>query len=234
MKHISKILVCVFSVLALVLFYLIPRFIKINNIPCRFQMNECNKVIVNELQKFKGKDLRSVKLNVTALLKKDINVVDFHLEFKIPDSINVYIIERKPKYSISTESKNKFVLADNDGRTLSLTDSSDLPNLIVSGNLPELGDRIGRDELFALELIYDINETFQVKEGKLVSDSLLIELPGSLRVIFPVEGDREVLIGSLIIINNEIKNGKDTNIENTSNNINTIDLRYKNPILKVS
>jgi hypothetical protein len=55
---------------------------------------------------------------------------------------------------------------------------------------------------------------------------LLVELPGQIRVIFPLEGDSDILLGGLRLIYSKIK--EDGNLAGYSQ----IDMRYKNPVLR--
>lgn len=67
------------------------------------------------------------------------------------------------------------------------------------------------------------------------NNSLLVELNDYPKIIFPLEGDREVLVGTAIFILSKInKIGiSDGKIADIQSRISTIDLRYKNPVIKL-
>ncbi len=231
MQKLRKIVYLTLTFLILVIIFFLSRIITVNNIVCISRDLECSPRINDKLQAYKGKDLQSTKKVLKKILKDDITVTNFNIEYKIPHTLILNVIERKPKYSLIMNSEKKNLAVDNEGYVLYEIQNFDFPVLKVDKNLPEIGDKIDKHTFFALQLLSDIDSVFQVKQGSLDSNSLVIELPSNLRVIFPVEGDREALIGSLILISNEIKNGSGSKVIKNQT-IGSIDLRYKNPILK--
>jgi hypothetical protein len=67
---------------------------------------------------------------------------------------------------------------------------------------------------------------YQVGQSSIQDGSLLVELPGQIRVIFPLEGDSEILLGSLRLIYSKVR--EDGNLAGYSQ----IDLRFTNPVLR--
>jgi hypothetical protein len=67
---------------------------------------------------------------------------------------------------------------------------------------------------------------YQVRDFTVQDDSLLVELPGQIRVIFPLDGDSQILLGSLRLIYSKIQN------EGNPEKYSQIDLRFKNPVLR--
>jgi len=62
-------------------------------------------------------------------------------------------------------------------------------------------------------------------------EKLVIEVDGGPTVIFPVEGDRDLLLGSFVLITNELKkSGSETSFPDVSKKV--VDLRFKNPVIK--
>jgi hypothetical protein len=102
-----------------------------------------------------------------------------------------------------------------------------------------LGERVDDETFFALELLNDMFTYYQIREGKKDSESLLIELKSGQNVIFPLEGDRKVIIASLGIILNKL-NSEDNGTRIGSDDVGLedcqrgclIDLRFKNPVIK--
>ena len=91
--------------------------------------------------------------------------------------------------------------------------------------LQKVGETVSTHDLFALNLILGVNEMYQVLYGTITNDALVVDIPPSVRVIFPLEGDSEVLLGGLRLIYAKV----------TADYLGTysqIDMRYKNPVLK--
>ena len=60
---------------------------------------------------------------------------------------------------------------------------------------------------------------YQVNKGEMINSGLVVELPTRVRVILPLEGSVEILLGSLRLIYSQVTDKE-------------IDLRFKNPILR--
>jgi hypothetical protein len=62
---------------------------------------------------------------------------------------------------------------------------------------------------------------YQISKGEIDGNSLVVELPTAVRVIFPLDGtkDKDVLLGSLRLIYSEVTDKE-------------IDLRFKNALLR--
>lgn len=68
---------------------------------------------------------------------------------------------------------------------------------------------------------------YGVQKGEITDSGLVIELPGSIRVIFPLDApDPRVLLGSLRLVYSKITSG------DMVGKYSEIDLRFKNPVLR--
>lgn len=210
----------------------LPRYLKINTVNCRSQYGHCGNTVSEDLNSVKKESLFKTKRNIIRTLKAEFLVKDFQVYFKIPGTLDVDVIEKKPKYVIVSTQDNKKVLVDKDGFVLAGTDREDLPGITTTSSLPGKGAAVSRQELFAMNVMYDIYSLYQVKTGKIENDSLVIELPDDLRVIFPVDGDRQELVGEFMLLYNEIERKHGQNTPDTEKKISEIDLRFKNPILR--
>jgi hypothetical protein len=100
-----------------------------------------------------------------------------------------------------------------------------LPYAITPEPLKKVGESISTRDLFALNLILGVNEMYQVLYGTITNDALVVDIPPSVRVIFPLEGDSEILLGSLRLVYTKV----------TTSYLgiySQIDMRYKNPVLR--
>lgn len=215
-------------------FFIWPRILTVSEINCQSQFGPCSQGLKEAIGSIaqEGKSLSETKSSLTSLLKNDILVNDFSFQFKLPSSLEVNLLERKPQFALKHENESILALVDEEGYVIALQKSLTLPRLIISEPLPGVGERISEKNLFALELLFDMFSFYQVRVGKLGNENLVIELPQGPRVIFPLDGDRKVLLGSLRLVlgklNSEVQDSK---IEDIAG-VNTIDLRFKNPIIK--
>lgn len=213
---------------------LIPRKIVIQEIECNSVNNGCSQKLKETLGRYEGRSYYSVSRAVDKLLLEDPNVSEFAFRYKFPNSISVTLIERQAKFTIFNPTTSEIRYVDSEGLIVGEGDSQSLPTLLIENQLSSPGEKVSPQILFALNILYDTSHSFSVKEGKIEADSLLIELQDDLRVIFPLEGDREALIGSLVLIKGELNNTNDAKDRELKSGVKIIDLRFKNPVLRAS
>lgn len=231
-KFIKIMIVGAFSILLLTgILILPPKLIKIKNISCSSQFGECSEIISDKLKKYEGDNLSSVKNGIKDAFGNVLLVDKYSIEYKFPNKVNINLIEKTPVSALTNIDKNMFALVDNEGFVISKSVSSELPYIIIDSQLPETGTKVEEKAFFLLHLMEDIYSAFQIKEGKVDGNSLVIELEGGLRVIFPLEGDKQTLVGSLVLLYGELQRSENTYMSE-GQKFDTIDLRYKNPVLR--
>lgn len=213
-------------------FYL-PRVIKVREITCQNQYGHYNQDLKEDLEKARGLDLISAWGLVKETLSKNLLVKDYSIQFKLPASLEVYFIERKAKFALANRLTEQTALIDKQGRVITLSDSTALPYILTDQQLLSPGEKVENNILFSLEILFDIYSSYQVKTAYLLRDGLLIELDRGITVVFPQEGDKQILLGSLSLILNQL-NSADVNskIESIDVNKATVDLRFKNPVIR--
>lgn len=176
-----------------------------------------NKILVNLIEKKPKFALKTADKSTFALIDKNGVVI------RIEDSTNLPYIEISETYPPSQKSfllRRDFAPYEARGE--------DAPSVSSRELHPNVGQKVSDKQLFALNLIYDIFSSYQVQKGRIENDSLIIDRIGSQTIIFPLEGDKEALMGALTLILTKLKEtAKDSRI-----NIREIDLRFKNPVLK--
>lgn len=238
--NLKIIVLVIFLLLAGGLYYAIPRYVKINSTTCKSQYGPCSKRVEEKLEEVKGQNLFDTKESLDDFLSKETMISDFNMHFKLPDRFEVNILTRKPVFALAYEEGNAAALIDKNGYVLSFQEKTSLPAVETENTPPDVGNKVPEKELFSLRLMSDLYEFYQVSEGKMEKDGLTIELGTGERVIFPLEGDRQVLIASLSVILSKLNNeADDTRIKNDDGDIVgscapgcTIDLRYKNPVIR--
>jgi hypothetical protein len=179
---------------------------------CRTQYGSCPF----ELESGK---LYQTKQKIAKSLKNNFLVIDYSTQFKFPNILLVNVLIKKPFFVLKNDA-NQSVAVGADGIVLSTVNNSILPTVIVLGNLKKVGEIVDTNHLFALKLIQGVYEMYQINTGKIIDNSLVVELPEGIEVIFPIDGDIQVLLGSLRLVYSK-KDG-----------FHEIDLRFKNPVLR--
>lgn len=221
MKYLKTGIFILFFAVIVMSFLVIPRILPINNISCSNQYGSCDEALEQDLETIKGKSLKETKKLVVGILKQNLFVKEYTLRYEIPDKIRIYTIAKKAKFALKNIEADTYALVDQDGMVLGFGENSTLPKVVFAGKYAGVGESVGEKELFALNLISSMYYYYQVKEGIMVEDGLEVRMSDGVTVTFPLEGDREVLLGSLKII----KDSKITKVR-------AIDLRFKNPVLK--
>lgn len=221
----KNILIYLGLILIVIIFFISSLLIKVR-IDCKSQYGECPGQILDKLNYYNGKSLFSAKNGIKKILRLEFLVSDFSLQFKLPNILHTEILVKKASAAFRNQGNGTIILVDNDGKILSTSQDSALPIITTEENLPGIGQNISSTNLFALKLAGGIFQMYQIRESKIQEDSLLVELPGQIRVIFPLDGDSEILLGSLRLIYSKVK--EDGNLAGYSQ----IDLRFKNPVLR--
>jgi hypothetical protein len=228
----KNILIIVFSIVLLSLVTVIlNNFLKLKNISCRSELDNCNSALSAKLNSLKGQKLfKSVKI-ANNILKEDATVSSFSMQYLPPFGFSVNVIEKHPKFAITDGQSGIYEQLDMNGYAISLTNSTNLP-VLTTAKKPDLGQKIDEEGLFALNIISDVKKTYDINKSELTTDGLVIELNKGIKVLFPSTGDRQVLIGSLILIYNDLEDPNGSKLNTSGKKIATIDLRFKNPVLK--
>lgn len=228
MKHLKVGLTLLFILLVILPFLLFPRLTVVKKIECLSQYGRCDETVYRNLAVGLGKSFSEMKFILKSVLSTDSLVDSYSYRLKLPDTIRVDIIARKGQFAMQKKDAPEFAVVDKDGFVLATVKQTNLPLIVVPEDLPKVREKVKEDRLFALDLIYRIYYFYQVRTAEVGSDNLFIVLPSGTKVIFPLSGDKNVLLGSLRFILFRLNQaGEDSKI----GKIQVIDLRYKNPII---
>jgi cell division septal protein FtsQ len=226
-KIIRTILLLLTLALLVGIVVLLPKQIKIENVSCSSQYGPCNEDISKYLDSQKGKSIIDAEKDINNYLEKQSLVDNYSIQFKLPSIFAVNIVEKKPQFSLLDVTSNKFYLIDKDGQIIKITDKNNLPVVKISGFNGNITEKVNDKYLFALDITYRLFSTYQIKETEMINDSL-IAMTNGIKVIFPLEGDKDVLLGGLTMIMSRLNES----VKESKINISQIDLRFKNPVLK--
>lgn len=213
-------------ILVLVIFAVTPSFIHVN-ILCRSNAGPCSPTISDSLSKLNGTDLNKAKNAVKKILKGNLLVSDFAIQYRLPDVIEVNLIENVPVFAIFDVASGKYYLVDAKGEVLYIDSKTDMPSISGQFGQMKLGEVVAPEYLTGLQIVEGISQMYQIRIGQVDGDTLLVKLPGPVSVVFPLSGtDYHVLLGAVRLIYTRIQNA------DLAGKYTQIDLRYKNPILR--
>lgn len=213
------------SILLIILFVLstptvIKKLIKINKIECTSQFGQCT-------EQFSTGDYLFVKKQIEQSLKQNIQVNSYLIQYKIPSTIKIELVLKKPNYAISNLSHN-FYLIDRSGVVLGIVKETEMPFLVADTNYV-IGQKISDSNKFALDLLEKVKVINTISSAEIKDKVFEVRVENGILVKFPLEGDVDVLVGSLRLIFSRLNEGtQGIRMED----VREIDLRFKSPVLR--
>lgn len=219
MKRFLKILILVLVFVGAI-WIIFFKFLKVSKINCESQYGICDsnlELIISALQN-KKENIFEARNDLEKILKYNKNVLDYSIRFNPLFGLKAFVIEKKAVAAFVTG--NIFTLVDSDGEILGKTNSTALPKIDSSINLSS-------DEIsYLAKLMSGLYNFFGVTTGKVTADGLTVTNLKGKTVIFPLTGNIDVLLGSLTLIFSRLPS------VSQASTILTIDLRFKNPVLR--
>ena len=201
--------------------FLVLKNFKIQKITCESQYGQCTgnlQFLISNLQT-KKQNILQTRADLNNLLKADNSILSYSINFQLPNSFKVNVVERKAIVAYATKMQG-FDLVDSEGNILTQVSVTNLPKITTSINL-------GHDQIvFISNLMNRLNFLYKVNSGKVTADGFFVDNIYGKKVIFPLVGDQDILLGSLALIISRLPSVKE------ASTISVIDLRYKNPVLR--
>jgi len=218
-----------FAFLVLLPLLLFPRILIVDKIECFSQYGRCDGEFTKKYEGVLGKNVREAKKDLKNIIDSDRAVESYSASYKIPKILRLDLILNKAKYAMRNDTMDKLVLIDKEGRVIAYAAGTNVPVVKIKNNLPYLGEYVSKKQHFALDLIYGIYYFYQIKEGLLEDDYMQVQFSNDVKVMFPLEGDRDVILGGLKLILSRLNQQTE---ESKIVKAKEIDLRYKNPIIR--
>lgn len=222
----------------------LPRFIPINTIICSNQYGDCSENIKKELETIKGESWHSTNDRILDTVQNTFRINEINTQYVFPNTLKVNIIEARYKFIVENNDGERSAIVDQNGNVLTDAKNSNLPVLKIA-DVNDFGNKVDEDIFFAGNLLFDLYYSKNVESAILENDGIYLNVDGKYNVIFPVMGDRELLIGSLNAIIFRLNTAsldstidKEDNCEkgcyvfNECKDICTVDLRFNNPVIR--
>ena len=232
MKYIKSFFIILISISPLLMAIIFPKAVKIKYIKCENQYGQCSEELLERLNTAVGMNLYEARTQISKFVKEDSTISNYSIQYKLPNRLIVSILDKNPKFAVSNKKNGIVALIDAKGEVIGFAKDTNLPGVEIGTKMPNVGSVVDRNILFAAKIVYGVRLSNYVSRAELKDNGLFITLDEGSRVIFPLDGDYEVLLGSFNLLLSRLNLiTKDTKIDNTEN-ISEIDLRFNNPVLR--
>ena len=196
-------------------------FSKIAKTECRSQYGECSEDVENLIDGIGlGKTYGEMRKEITRVLGEESMVLNVRVSRMLPEGVLINVIEKKAEVAIVV-GENEYLLVDREGEELGLVQTTQLPRLYIEAEKVD-----SKEKKMATQMLFELFKKENVNYALINDQGLLIKLPDELNVVFPLQGDIDVLLGRLIMVHSWLKaNPQETRIT-------IVDLRYDNAVLR--
>jgi len=201
----------------------VPRFLVIRTVGCSNQFGLCDAELKSNLEDVRGMSLLDGERKAREILSQDPQVVNSAVTYLVPGSLEIKTIVKKPEVATTLDGTEYFIY-DTFNEFVERTPQTELPILIIEDN---------REEPFARELFRALFRYYGLREGRLTHQGLEVQLDGGVLVIFPKNGDIDILLGSLSIVLSRLNTlSENPTMNSTGRNFRELDLRFSRPVLR--
>ncbi len=225
----------VFSVLLIVsliviLITLVSKYFVINHIECFTQFDKCDDALSAQISQ--GLPIKYTKINpyVKEVFDNNSEVYKYSMQLKLPSTVRLDLVIRKPVFALRSESVNSVSLIDQYGKVVSIEEFTNLPSMYIEGRLPNVGEEVSRTILSQVRVSQGLYKTTQIEKISIKGSDMYISATNTPQMILPTSEDNELLVGSVGLVLSRLKHIlEETKID--MSNVSRIDFRYKDPII---
>jgi len=192
------------------------------SVECQSQYGPCDNDIISELEQYKGESIFTSYGKINNLLRSSNKVINFEIKFISPLKLFAHISQRKPSIAVIANGDKNYHLYSQDGFLLSQVENTQLPTI-------EIQDYSVISEIqtkFIIEMAHMLNQTYNINNIIVRDGGMEFEIPGSPKIIYPIQGDIDVLLGSLRFVLSQL------NTQLGDFTMESVDFRFRNPIIR--
>lgn len=240
MKKFKKLIALVVIILLAGITFVLLRNLKIKKVDCKNQYSECADSVLQKLKPIVGQNILLAKKNLDKILIFTPLVYSYSVSYKPPTSFFVNIVERKAVFVINFDKAKSFSLVDADGTVFGYANETQLPILYIDDPkvMPDFKPNVGTKLTDSLklggDLLLQMRETYNINSLRTTESNFEAIMPSGIKILFPTSGDRDYLMGALVLILYRLNNDpQKTRIDSVKDGlVHEIDLRFKNPVVR--
>lgn len=194
----------------------------VKNIQCQSQFGPCDDEIVSALEVYKDKVLLHSYSGLRQELNNHSKVADYSVNFLDPATIQAKVVQRRPQVAVIAEGSGEYHLYSFEGYLLEKATETQLPVVRIKDISVITDDQMK----FVIEMAYTLNQTYNVNSVLIQEGGMEFEMANAPKIIFPVQGDIDVLLGSLTFVLSQL------NSQLGDFRMESVDFRFKNPVIR--
>jgi cell division septal protein FtsQ len=200
-------------IIAIGLFLFVQKRIKVNEVRCL----GCSSEIASLVDEKKGTSYFEAKRSLSSSFKENRRVNTYKIKYIMPSTLQVELVEKKEELALKF-ADDRYFLFDQNAVLLGEATETRLPTIQIL-ELPRNDHMVN-----GLKLFSQLKKHYGVTNAKMDKFGLSVSLREAKEVVFPLEGDIDVVLGSLEVVLLQLNRV-------TQNHTIVVDLRYKNPVV---
>jgi hypothetical protein len=168
--------------------------------------------------------------DLVVLLRKEATVKNFSFQYQLDGKLILHINERESKYCISNNVNSYF--ADELGKVIKIVKGAGLDCIQNIKSVYKIKDSLNNEDLLSEKIFYKLRSLSTIKSGFIEEKKFVIEYKDGIKLIFPLEGQTDALIGKAYYTISQFGKINQYIIENGFGGISEVDFRYNNPVIR--
>ena len=216
--------------LATLIIFLLFNLIKIKRVGCKSQFTKCNSAIINDLAHINDQNIINTYREVKNTIDDNILINSYYIHFDLRGDLIVYVNERIPEHCLN--GSNETYYFDDDFLVLKISDGQGEKCVNNPNSSYEVGDHLGNNDKFAHSLFSRIANITHIGSFKYEHNYLTVEYYEGIKLLFPLEGNSEVLSARVYYVVTQFDKIKRGLLEDGISKVSEIDFRYDGPVMR--
>jgi hypothetical protein len=205
-------------------------FIKVKEVICVSQFYACNESLRNKIDSINKGSLIQTRRNLIGLLKDEASVKSFSFQYQLDGKLILHINEREVKYCITNNGSSYY--ADELGKVIKIDNAIGVNCVQNTKSKYKIKDSLNNEDLISEQIYYRLRSLDTVQSGFIEDKKFVIEYRDGIKLIFPLEGQANVLIGRAYYTISQFGKINEYIIGNGFGGITEVDFRYNNPVIR--
>jgi len=204
--------------------------VKVHEIVCISQFYACNESIRNDIDSVSKDSMIKTRGALIGLLRNEAIVKNFSFQYQLDGKLILHVNEREPKYCITNKVNSYY--ADELGVVIEIVNGMEVNCIQNINTTYKMKDSLNNNDLLSAQIFYKIRRLSTVESGLIEEKNFVIEYKDRIKLIFPLEGQPDVLIGKAYYTISQFGKINQYITENGFGGITEVDFRYNNPIIR--